>query len=57
MEDLRLGKATIPVGGSTAFASSDFFVLFRQKVLEGASGSPGRYPGRDFQAAGGRDVR
>jgi gluconate 2-dehydrogenase gamma chain len=40
MEDLRLGKAVIPLGGSTAFASSDFFSMFRQNVLEGMLADP-----------------
>lgn len=40
MEDLRLGKAVIPMGGSTAFASSDFFTMFRQNVLEGMLADP-----------------
>jgi gluconate 2-dehydrogenase gamma chain len=40
IEDLRLGKAAIPLGGSTAFASSDFFALFRQNVLEGMLADP-----------------
>jgi len=37
---LQQGKATIPIGGTTAFASSDFYSLFRQNVLEGMLADP-----------------
>ena len=40
LDDLRTGKAVIAIGGSTAFASSDFFTLFRQNVLEGMLADP-----------------
>lgn len=40
MDDLRTGKAVIPLGGSTAFGSSDFFAMFRQNVLEGMLADP-----------------
>jgi gluconate 2-dehydrogenase gamma chain len=40
LNDLRLGKAVIPLGGSTAFTSADFFNLFRQNVLEGMLADP-----------------
>ena len=37
---LQTGKATIPIGGTTSFASSDFFTLFRENVLEGMLADP-----------------
>jgi len=40
MNDLRTGAASIPLGGSTAFSSADFFSLFRQNVLEGMLADP-----------------
>ena len=40
LNDLRTGKAVIPLGGSTAFSSVDFFNLFRQNVLEGMLADP-----------------
>jgi gluconate 2-dehydrogenase gamma chain len=40
MTALQTGKATIPIGGTTAFASSDFYSLFRQNVLEGMLADP-----------------
>jgi gluconate 2-dehydrogenase gamma chain len=40
MEELRLGTAVVPLGGSTVFSSSDFFSLFRQNVLEGMFADP-----------------
>jgi gluconate 2-dehydrogenase gamma chain len=40
LDDLRTGRAVIPLGGSTAFASSDFFSVFRQNVLEGMLADP-----------------
>jgi gluconate 2-dehydrogenase gamma chain len=48
MEDLRLGKATVALGGSTAFASSDFFAMFRQNVLEGMLADPAYGGNRDM---------
>ena len=48
MEDLRLGKAVIPIGGSTVFTSSDFFSLFRQNVLEGMLADPAYGGNRDL---------
>jgi gluconate 2-dehydrogenase gamma chain len=40
MTALQTGKATIPIGGTTAFASADFYSLFRQNVLEGMLADP-----------------
>jgi gluconate 2-dehydrogenase gamma chain len=40
MTALQTGKAVIPLGGATAFASSDFYTLFRQNVLEGMLSDP-----------------
>jgi gluconate 2-dehydrogenase gamma chain len=40
LDDLRTGKASIPLGGSTAFASADFYTMFRQNVLEGMLADP-----------------
>ncbi|MCW2964410.1 MAG: gluconate 2-dehydrogenase [Actinomycetia bacterium] len=40
MTALQTGKATIPIGGTMAFASSDFFAVFRQNVLEGMLSDP-----------------
>jgi gluconate 2-dehydrogenase gamma chain len=40
LNDLRTGKAVIPLAGSTAFTSADFFNLFRQNVLEGMLADP-----------------
>jgi gluconate 2-dehydrogenase gamma chain len=40
MTALMTGKATVPIGGATAFASSDFYSLFRQNVLEGMLADP-----------------
>jgi gluconate 2-dehydrogenase gamma chain len=37
---LQTGKAVIPIGGTTSFASSDFYALFRQNVLEGMLADP-----------------
>jgi gluconate 2-dehydrogenase gamma chain len=48
MEDLRTGKAVIPLGGSTAFRSSDFFSMFRQNVLEGMLADPAYGGNRDM---------
>lgn len=48
MEDLRLGKAVIPIGGSTVFASSDFYSTFRQNVLEGMLADPAYGGNRDM---------
>jgi gluconate 2-dehydrogenase gamma chain len=40
MTALQTGKASIPIGGTTAFASSDFYSMFRQNVLEGMLADP-----------------
>jgi gluconate 2-dehydrogenase gamma chain len=40
MTALQTGKATVPIGGTTSFASSDFYALFRQNVLEGMLADP-----------------
>ena len=40
MTALQTGKATIPIGGTTAFASADFYSMFRQNVLEGMLSDP-----------------
>jgi len=40
LNDLRSGKAVIPLAGSTAFTGADFFNLFRQNVLEGMLADP-----------------
>ncbi|HEX3806241.1 MAG TPA: gluconate 2-dehydrogenase subunit 3 family protein [Gaiellaceae bacterium] len=40
MTDLQTGKASIPIGGATAYASSDFYALFRENVLEGMLADP-----------------
>src|SRR6478672_1293133 len=40
LNDLRTGKAVIPLSGSTASSSVDFFNLFRQNVLEGMLADP-----------------
>ena len=40
LDDLRTGKAVIPLAGSTAFTSVDFYNLFRQNVLEGMLADP-----------------
>ena len=40
MTDLQTGKASIPIGGSTAFGVTDFFTMFRQNVLEGMLADP-----------------
>jgi gluconate 2-dehydrogenase gamma chain len=48
MEDLRLDKASIPLGGSTGFASSDFFSLFRENVIEGMLADPSYGGNRDM---------
>jgi gluconate 2-dehydrogenase gamma chain len=40
MTALQTGKATVPIGGTTSFASSDFYTLFRQNVLEGMLADP-----------------
>jgi gluconate 2-dehydrogenase gamma chain len=48
LDDLRTGKAVIPLGGSTAFSSIDFFNLFRQNVLEGMLADPAYGGNRDM---------
>jgi gluconate 2-dehydrogenase gamma chain len=40
MTALQKGQAVIPIGGTTAFASSDFYSMFRQNVLEGMLADP-----------------
>jgi gluconate 2-dehydrogenase gamma chain len=40
MTALQTGKATVPIGGTTSFASSDFYSMFRQNVLEGMLADP-----------------
>jgi gluconate 2-dehydrogenase gamma chain len=40
MTDLAGGKVSLPLGGQTTFAGSDFFTLFRQNVLEGMLADP-----------------
>ena len=40
MTALQTGKASIPIGGTTAFASPDFYSMFRQNVLEGMLADP-----------------
>jgi gluconate 2-dehydrogenase gamma chain len=48
LNDLRTGKAVIPLSGSTAFSSVDFFNLFRQNVLEGMLADPAYGGNRDM---------
>jgi gluconate 2-dehydrogenase gamma chain len=48
MTALQQGKATIPIGGTTSFASSDFYALFRQNVLEGMLADPSYGGNRDM---------
>jgi len=45
--DLQTNKASIPLAGSTAFAASDFYNLFRQNVLEGMLSDPAYGGNRD----------
>jgi gluconate 2-dehydrogenase gamma chain len=40
MTALQQGKAVVPIGGTTAFSSSDFYSMFRQNVLEGMLSDP-----------------
>jgi gluconate 2-dehydrogenase gamma chain len=40
MNDLRTGTAKIAFAGSTAFSSSDFFIMFRGNVVEGMLADP-----------------
>jgi gluconate 2-dehydrogenase gamma chain len=40
MTDLSSGKVTLPIGGATTFAGTDFFTLFRENVLEGMLADP-----------------
>lgn len=40
MTDLQQNKASIPLAGSTSYAASDFYALFRQNVLEGMLSDP-----------------
>jgi len=40
LTDLQTAKAQIPLAGSTAFGSSDFFSMLRQNVLEGMLSDP-----------------
>ena len=46
--DLQTNKAVIPIAGSTAFQSSDFFSMFRQNVLEGMLADPAYGGNRDM---------
>lgn len=48
LTDLQTGKASIQIGGSTAFTSADFFSLFRQNVLEGMLADPAYGGNRDM---------
>jgi len=48
MNDLRTGKASIALAGSTAFTSADFFSMFRQNVLEGMLADPSYGGNRDM---------
>jgi gluconate 2-dehydrogenase gamma chain len=48
LEDLRTGRAVIPLSGSTAFGAADFFSLFRQNVLEGMLSDPAYGGNRDM---------
>jgi gluconate 2-dehydrogenase gamma chain len=48
MTALQQGKAVIPIGGTTAFSSSDFYNLFRQNVLEGMLSDPAYGGNRDM---------
>jgi gluconate 2-dehydrogenase gamma chain len=48
LTDLQTGKASIQIGGSTAFTSADFFALFRQNVLEGMLADPAYGGNRDM---------
>jgi gluconate 2-dehydrogenase gamma chain len=48
LNDIRTGKAVIPLAGSTAFTSADFFTLFRQNVLEGMLADPAHGGNRDL---------
>jgi gluconate 2-dehydrogenase gamma chain len=48
MTALQQGKAVIPIGGTTSFASSDFYNLFRQNVLEGMLADPAYGGNRDM---------
>jgi gluconate 2-dehydrogenase gamma chain len=40
LTDLQTNKASIPLAGSSAFAPSDFYAMFRQNVLEGMLADP-----------------
>jgi gluconate 2-dehydrogenase gamma chain len=40
MTDLRAGTPSVALAGSTAFTSADFFIMFRQNVLEGMLADP-----------------
>jgi gluconate 2-dehydrogenase gamma chain len=40
LEDLGLGRAVIPLAGSTAFSAAEFYSMFRQNVLEGMLADP-----------------
>jgi gluconate 2-dehydrogenase gamma chain len=46
--DLQTNKAVIAIAGSTAFAASDFFSMFRQNVLEGMLADPAYGGNRDM---------
>lgn len=40
ISDLSTGKITLPLGGATTYAGTDFFTLFRGNVLEGMLADP-----------------
>jgi gluconate 2-dehydrogenase gamma chain len=48
LDDLRLARAVIPLAGSTAFGSADFYSMFRQNVLEGMLADPAYGGNRDM---------
>jgi gluconate 2-dehydrogenase gamma chain len=48
LTDLSTGKASIQIGGSTAFTSANFFSMFRQNVLEGMLADPAYGGNRDM---------
>jgi gluconate 2-dehydrogenase gamma chain len=48
LDDLRTGRAVIPLAGSTAFGAADFYSMFRQNVLEGMLSDPAYGGNRDM---------